>query len=383
MKRQEGIALITVVATTALIVILIAASILIARTETSTSQTSIVAEQAFSAAEAGIDWAAAKIRNTPDFNTTTTTFISVGSATVGVKVTNTYDPVTRTGTAVIYAYSVLPPYAGTPTSMRAVTATYQTEVSIISGWALFERAITANGQIYAKNNAEIRVASLLPNQDNISVLSNYSGIGDAISIGKLDYLDGLVGIRSGETVSGIPAGKWVYAEPDPVPQLTATSTEILVFKQEAIAQGHYYSGNQDWGSGFTFSNGIYFVEGDLTVDNKLSGRGTLVVTGNFTSRNNTEIQSDSLALIILGNAEVYLKNKANINGYIYVAGDLEFKNSAAIVGGISCTGNLTFKNNLEITYQDLGESSIYLPSGFTRRYTNLILRAWSETKPPQ
>jgi Tfp pilus assembly protein PilV len=382
MKEQKGIALITVVIATALVVILIGASILIARTETSTSQTGIVSEQAFSAAEAGIDWAAAKIRNAADFATTTTTYFSVGNATVGVKITNAYDPTTRTGTAVIYAYSVLPPYAGTPTSMRAIIATYRTEVSIISGWTMFERAITANGQIYAKNNAEIRVASQLPNNDNISVLSNYSGPGDAISIGKLDYLDGKVGIMSGETVSGIPTGKWTYASPDPVPTLTSTSPEILAFKQEAINQGHYYGTDQNWGSGITLSDGIYFIEGNLTVDNKLSGRGTIVVTGNFTSKNKTEISSDSLALIVLGDAEIDLKNKATINGYIYAAGNLEFKNSATIVGGISCAGSLNFWNNLEITYQDLGESTVYLPSGFSRRFTNLILQSWSETAPP-
>ncbi|MCR4429318.1 MAG: hypothetical protein NUV68_08315 [Caldiserica bacterium] len=381
MKEQKGIALITVVIATALIVILIGASILIAKTETSTSQTGIVSEQAFSAAEAGIDWAAAKIRNAADFATTTTTYLSIGDTTVGVKVTNNYDPSTKTGTAVIYAYSVKPPYAGTPTSMRAISATFRTEVSILSGWTMFERAITANGKIYAKNNAEIKVASLLPNQDDISVLSNYNGPGDAVEIGKLDYLDGKIGIMQGETVKGIPSGKWTYAQPDPVPQLTETSSEIIAFKNEAISQGNYFEGNQDWGSGMTLS-GIYYIHGNLTVDNKLSGRGTIVVTGSFESKNKTEITSDSLALIVLGNMTIDLKNKATINGYIYAAGDLTFKNTAAIVGGISCTGNLEFKNNLEITYMDLGDSTVYLPSGFSRRFTNLILQSWKEVSPP-
>jgi hypothetical protein len=376
MLKEQGLALITVIVIFAIVLLSVAGTIVLARTELSTSKNNERAEQAFSLAESGIDWAAAKIRANPDFSTTTTYIPVTPSGTVAVQVFLD----SQTKTATVISYSVIPVSSDYPKASRAIEAVFGVKLGILSGESLFERAITANGQITSKNGAEIRVSSNLPNKDDISLLSNYSGPGDAVSFDKLDYLDGKVGVMSGETAAGVPTDKVVVgATPDPV--RTLTPTEIDAWRQAAIKEGHYYSGTTSWGSGVTL-NGIYFFDGNLEVDNKLSGRGTIVVNGSFTAGNKADILSESLALIVIGDMDIDMKNKATITGYIYCGGNVVFKNKLELVGSIAAIGSVEFKNNGDITYQNLGEGGYYLPPGFSQTNATLDLKSWSEIPVP-
>jgi len=375
-KGQSGIALITVVIVFAILVVVVGVSIVLARTETSTSTNNIRAEQALSLAEAGIDWAAAKIRFNPSFSTTTT-YLSISGNPVGVTVTNNQ----QTKNTTVMAYSMIPP-RGTeyPTASRAIRATFLVDPGIIPGGTLFKRAITADGTIGSKNNAEIRVSSNLPMGGSISILSNYaSATPPAISFGKLDALDGNAGIMQNATSSGIPSGQVTKTDPEAVP--TLTQAEIDAWHAAAEKEGHYFSGDQNWESGITL-DGIYFVDGNVIINNKLEGTGTLVVNGNLTTKNKTNWASNSMALIILGSADLDMNNKASITGYIYCGGNIEFKNTFSLVGAMTLKGNLYFKNNGTITYQDLGLGGYFNPPGFSTSNQSLQLQSWQEVAPP-
>ncbi len=247
---------------------------------------------------------------------------------------------------------------------------------------MFEQAITSNGKITTKNNAAIHVSSVLPNFDGIAILSNYAGA-NAVTVGQNFSIDGKVGLMAGATSSGLSAGQITQpAAPDPVP--TLTPTQIEQWRQLAKDQipPHYYSGNQDWGSGVTL-DGVYFVDGNVVIDNKLSGNGTLVVNGSLTTKNKTEWTSTSMALLVTGGASLDTKNSASITGYIYVDGNIEFKNNMALVGAITATGDVYFgKNNATITYQNLGEGGYYNPPGFSSTTQLYSVQSWQEVAPP-
>lgn len=378
MPNQKGLALITVIFVFLIVALAVGATIILAGTERSTSKNSERAEQALAFAEAGIDWAAAKLRSNTDF-TTSTTYVSVSqTGSVGVSVVQ--DQGSETATAYVVSFSRIPALdADTPTAARSIRVIFRVEKSILNISGLFERAVTTDGFLLAKNNATITISSNLPHGDGVSLLSNYaSSIPPAVSFGSGLVLDGNVGLMDGATYSGLDPSQVTRTEPDPV--RTLTSTELAFWQDKAIQQGHYYEGNQNWGSGVTL-DGVYYIKGNLEIDNKLNGIGTLVVEGNLWTKNKTTISSSSMAIIVTGTADIDMKNGASITGYIYCGGNIEFKNSLTLVGAIVAKGNVEFKNNMNITYQDLSQSPD-LPPGWSRTDVNLPLISWLEVPPP-
>ncbi|MEI6309442.1 MAG: hypothetical protein WCP58_07360, partial [bacterium] len=285
-------------------------------------------------------------------------------------------------TATVEAFSIIAS-VGTeyPAASRAIRATFLVPKGAMPAGTLFDRAITTNGKIGTKNNATIHVSSALPSADGIAILSNYVGA-DAVVVGNGFSIDGTVGLMSGATAPTLlPSQITPNASQDLVP--TLTPSDIDIWRQLAKSQipPHYYLGDQNWGSGITL-NGIYFVDGNVEIDNRLDGQGTLVVNGNLTTKNKTEWSSTSMALLVTGEASLDTKNSANITGYIYVDGDIEFKNNMTLVGSIAATGDVYFgKNNATITYQNLGDGGTFLPPGFTGANKELTPFSWQEILP--
>jgi len=376
-RNQKGLALITVIVAFAIVLLAVGAVILISRTESSTVINNQQAEVAFQLAESGIDWGAAKVRANPDFSTTTTIIAQTPSYVVKVSVTN--DPQTKTAT--ITSYSILSGSSVTPTGSRAIQAAFKiTKKQILTAGSLFPRAITCNGKIEAKNNTKITITSSVPN--DISVLSNYTGSGDAVSFGNNLDLDGYVGIMGGAHYSGLDPDQVKVTSPQTV--RTLTEDEIEAWRSAAKEEDHYFTttGTIDWGNGMEI-NGIYFIDGNLEIDNKFSGKGTLVVNGNLTTKNKTDITAEPFALIVLGNADLDMKNNAHITGYIYCEGDIEFKNNLTLVGAISATGNVKIGvNNATISYTNMGSSEEMSPPGFSTEYGVLETIFWKEVLPP-
>ena len=382
-KNQQGIALLTTVVVMAILVLVIGASVMIAISETETTQNSARSEQALNYAEAGIHWAAAKLRADPYFSTSTTSYLPsmAPSVSVGVRVINS----SQSAMATIEAFSIIDS-GGTayPNASRAIRATFLLPKGVMPYGALFKRAITTNGKIETKNNATIHVSSALPSSDGIAILSN-SPSSNAVVVGNGFSIDGKVGLMSGASYSDSLNGKTQTATPDPVPQLT--EDQIIAWRNAAIADGtakgkdHYFSTSQSWENGITL-DGIYFINGDLEIDNKLNGQGTLVVNGKFTTKNKTEWSSTSMALIVTGAADLDMKNNASITGYIYVNGAVEFKNNMTLVGSIAARGNVIFgQNNATITFQNLGEGGFYNPAGFANANDELTPFSWQEIDP--
>jgi len=376
-RNQKGLALITVIVAFAIVLLAVGAVILISRTESSTVINNQQAEVAFQLAESGIDWGAAKVRANPDFSTTTTIIAQTPSYVVKVSVTN--DPQTKTAT--IISYSIVSGSSVTPTGSRAIQASFEiTKKQIVTAGSLFKRAITCNGRIDGGVNSKIKVSTPLPNEDGISILSNYNDSGNAVYFKQHLDLDGKIGVMDGASYDVPDPSKVTVTASDPVKPLT--EYEINAWKEAATKEGHYYSGDQDWGNGKEF-DGIYFIDGNLEVGNKLSGKGTLVVNGDLITKNKTEIAAEPFALIVLGNAQdLNLKNNAHIGGYIYCEGDISFKNNLILVGGISAIGSVEFKNGADITYTNLGSSEEMLPSGFSTEYGVLETIFWKEVLPP-
>jgi hypothetical protein len=335
------------------------------------------AAKAFTLAEAGIDWAVAQLQKDHSFpgvvdeRTYTVTNVST-TGTVLVMITN--DGITTT----ITSWSELPALGQNyPMAKRAIHATVKMG-GIMPAEALFKRAITANGRITGNHGASIEIISPLPNLEGTSILSNFSGAG-AIQFFRDLYIEdpGYAGIMDGSTIvpNTVP---WKYVPPDPVS--TLTEEQIKAWRLAAQNEDHYYATSQFWSNNVTL-NGIYFIEGDLDVDNNISGSGTLVITGNLTTWNNASFSSDAIALITLGNAT--FKNNGDILGYIFAGGSILVDSNFGIKGAISCVGDFTCtKNNLTIEYTDFGQGGGSNPAGFSQSNEALQLQSWQEVAPP-
>lgn len=127
------------------------------------------------------------------------------------------------------------------------------------------------------------------------------------------------------------------------------------FKQLAIAQGHYYSGNVRFQND-RLANGVYFAEGNITFSGGHSElrSGTLVCMGNLYMLNDTVLNSPSwsdAAIVCAGNANI---SNGDIRGAVYVGGAYTQSNGH-IVGRVS---SKTFYHS-NGTLSDGGISSVY------------------------
>jgi len=399
--NQKGLALLTVFFIFLVALIVVGAIAIISVTEIGTTRTNLDAEQAFNLAEAGIDWAKAQF-SVPSWKLTASPSTMNVPSLSGVVVTISGPTGTPSGSYTITSKGSV---SGTATAARAIQVTILlTKSSTQSTSGMFERAITANGNIVLGDHSTIGVSSPLPNGDGIAMLSNYSG-SNAVVVGTdfsiAGYKVGLMAYPP-TTYSGLNLTTQVVrpAPQDLVP--TLTTSQMNQWKADAIADGiakgtqHYFFSSTiddiNWNNGITL-DGIYFVDvpigKKLKINTKLAGQGTLVVNGKLDTVMGTQWSATPLALIIkvpIGQeAHLDMPGNPSITAYIYVDGNVTFNVPAdgtpTIRGSIAANGYVKFNNdNASITYQSLGAGG---PPGFsaTTTLTTISSSSWKEVAP--
>lgn|GEM_PF-2826406 len=152
------------------------------------------------------------------------------------------------------------------------------------------------------------------------------------------------------------------------------------FKQLAIAQGHYYSGNKRF-QNETIPNGVHFSEGNIIIAGGHCNldSGILVCMGDFTLSNDSDLYSPSWndPIIVCGrNANV---SNGTIRGAVYAGGSY-YQSNGQVTGRVSAATIFTHSNG---TLSDGGIPAVYsflngfsynpLGAGYLVTYTG-----WSE-----
>jgi hypothetical protein len=141
--------------------------------------------------------------------------------------------------------------------------------------------------------------------------------------------------------------------------ITIPSVDFNAYQAEA---DHIISGNHRFGAG-TY-NGIYYVNGNATIDSAATFNGTIIATGNIRFVNSSSIAinptSPYPALVAMGNIEGNNSASVAINGVTFALGNIVLSNSAsvAIYGSLIAGGNFEIKNSaaLSVTYdQDIAQ----------------------------
>ncbi|MFH1142362.1 MAG: hypothetical protein ABIH67_02785 [Candidatus Uhrbacteria bacterium] len=136
--------------------------------------------------------------------------------------------------------------------------------------------------------------------------------------------------------------------------------DFAAYRAEA---DHYLSGNQIFTTG-TYG-GIWYVDGNVTIDSGVSFDGTVVATGDIRFINSASVAFNPTgpypALVTLGNIEGNNSSSIAINGIAFAMGNIILNNaiSVAVHGSLIANGNFEIKNGaaFSVTYdQDITQN---------------------------
>lgn len=134
------------------------------------------------------------------------------------------------------------------------------------------------------------------------------------------------------------------------PTRTLPTFDFDSFRELAITNGIYYSNTvtlANWNG--TPSNGIVYVNGNVTVKNHSSLCGTLVANGDITvinQFNHTAFQGTTNMPALLSTGNIDLDNRETYNGVIYADGNVIIRNNMTCHGGIISGGYTDIKNKV-------------------------------------
>lgn len=156
------------------------------------------------------------------------------------------------------------------------------------------------------------------------------------------YVDGEL-ISSGQ-VSGYVDSGGITESADSY-QMPTIEWDLL--KQEALADGRYYTG---WNDNL-LDDAVNYIDG--TVSRKklvLALDGILVIRGNLDVKNAARIISNN-GLMIFVDGNVTFQNKLVLNAAIYATGYIKIQNQANITGAIYSEKWIECKNNIHLTLE--------------------------------
>ncbi|MFA5342987.1 MAG: hypothetical protein WC381_03380 [Kiritimatiellia bacterium] len=179
---------------------------------------------------------------------------------------------------------------------------------------------------------------------NVS-LANGTVNGDVTAGGTVNGSSGVTGtISNGAPLSPVPpSGPFNFDS----------------YRQMATNGGAYREGNQNLSGNPIaspapvggISNGVLYVNGDLTIGNLSSYAGTIVVNGNITIVNHftqTEFPGSSNMPSLLSTGTITIQNHTTLNGVVYAAGNVILRNNTTIYGGVISGGYTDIRNSIEI-----------------------------------
>lgn len=128
------------------------------------------------------------------------------------------------------------------------------------------------------------------------------------------------------------------------------SFNIESFRQLAIQNGLYYGTNMTFnGVNLIPSNGITFVSGNVSINNKSTINGVMVATGNITVDNNFQQHNgNNLNVALIAGGNIDINNRTQWNGVIFAGGNVVVRNNMQIVGCIISKGYCDIKNKVTI-----------------------------------
>ncbi len=99
------------------------------------------------------------------------------------------------------------------------------------------------------------------------------------------------------------------------------------------------------------TNGVIYVNGDITLRGDSSIVGTLVVNGDATFRNafSTERYADDMPAVLV-TGSIYLGNRGHIKGLIYAGCNVYIQNHVTLDGGIITVGYTEINNRTEVEH---------------------------------
>lgn len=124
------------------------------------------------------------------------------------------------------------------------------------------------------------------------------------------------------------------------------------WKNMAIAQGQYVSGNKIFTQGST-SSGIWFVDGNVTLNRGITINGTLIVLGNISVSDPLNMGHFTInapagqpAIVCAGNFNADHSSWLAVNGLLYVVGNLslDLALSPQVRGSIVVGGNVSMQS---------------------------------------
>ena len=134
------------------------------------------------------------------------------------------------------------------------------------------------------------------------------------------------------------------------------------YYQSIADPGQVISGNKTFTAG-TYS-GIWYIDGNATVESNVTVNGSIIATGNITMKDNSNIvitaDSPYPALVSNGNFIFQNSDSITVNGLIFVGADLTANFLVQRVSNINFTGtvivagnfNLTNSEDVTITYDE-------------------------------
>jgi hypothetical protein len=130
------------------------------------------------------------------------------------------------------------------------------------------------------------------------------------------------------------------------------------YRQMATNGGVYLEGNQSLSGKPIASptNGILYVNGNLTIANQSSFTGTIVANGNitivnhFTQTNDPGIYNPNASNMpsLLSTGTITIQNNTTLNGVVYANVNVILKNNTTINGGVISGGYTDIRNSIEI-----------------------------------
>jgi Tfp pilus assembly protein PilX len=282
--------------------------------------------KALACAEAGIADMIAKLGTNYLYwqnNTTANTDFEGGAySAVSQKKTNNNVLITSVGTFNTSQRTTVVELLGT--TENANNDLWDIDGAILAGTyvAFASAAFTVNGNVHANGN--ITESSGGKNGDINGIVSAVGTIGD---------LDGTLQPAS--------------------PRRDLPVFNIDSFRTLALNGGAYYPTNKTFsGQTISSSNGIIYVNGNVTIANKSTLNGTLVANGTVTIDNKFEqhnsINANYPAIICKGTIDV--NNRTRWNGLLYSSGgNIILRNNMEIQNGVIANGYVDIKNNVTVT----------------------------------
>jgi len=260
-------------------------------------------------------------------------------------------------------------------SLRNITLNSNNEISdsvlalgniIVNSGSNFNK-MQANGKIELNSNITIngtvKTQGLLKMNSNNHIKDSCWVMGN-LNMNSNNTIDGTTWVHgtttknSGNIMAGgaFPAPPPYLDSMDPleldIPDVPAVPLpDINWYKTEAQkTQGHYFSDSQSLGLGSFTSDGIYFIDGNLTFPSSsgaFSGKATIVASGNITVRSNKNItlsDPDNDSLLLIAGGRINMNSNNNIAAYLW-ANSVTLNSNIHLTGGIISPSIIMNSNN--------------------------------------